>query len=349
MRVPEHKSASRDITLADKVECLSDPAVYPDHPAEVDVIETHFAFVFLSRTLVYKLKKPVEVEQADFTTLAARRTNCHTEVELNRRLAADVYIDAVPLTVDDGNLALEGSGPVADWLVKMRRLPAERMLDNAADDGTVTLADVDTVMRKLSLFYRDAAVPGWAPDEYLDRLHGRRRYYRDRLLGTATAGGPVDRQLVAAVTDLQKEALILDAASFGRRAAEHRIVDAHGDLKPEHVCLLADPQIIDCLEISEELRLLDTAEEIAFLNLECIRIGHPALAETIRKRYRAIHDDEVPPAVWVFGRSMRALIRAFLSAERLAEDGAENGERYAVRATWYLEQALSDLSGDGKR
>lgn len=347
MEGQNNTSDGENIPLSDKVDALTDPAIYPDHPDNIDVIETHFAFVFLSRELVYKLKKPIRVEQADFTTLKARRANSRAEIELNRRLAADVYLEAVPLTSDDGRLVLDGDGAVADWLVKMRRLPEHRMLDNAADEGRATPADIDAVMRKLSAFYRRAPGPGWPADEYVDRLHARRRYYRDRLLGTVTADGPVDRQLVAAVTDLQKEVLVTNAAAFARRAADGRIVDAHGDLKPEHVCLLPDPQIIDCLEISEKLRLLDTAEEVAFLNLECIRLGHAALAETIRERYRAVHDDAVPWVVWRFGRSMRALVRAFLSAVRLEEESAENGARYAARATWYLEQALSDLSRNG--
>ena len=49
---------------------------------------------------------------------------------LNRRLAPDVYLGVGPLVVEpDRGLRLGGPGPAADWLVKMRRLPADRMLD----------------------------------------------------------------------------------------------------------------------------------------------------------------------------------------------------------------------------
>lgn len=73
--------------IDDKVARLRDPGIYPDRPAAVEVIETHFSWVFLTPSRVYKLKKPVRYHGLDFTTLAARRHNCEQEVALNRRLA----------------------------------------------------------------------------------------------------------------------------------------------------------------------------------------------------------------------------------------------------------------------
>jgi len=43
---------------------------------------------------------------------------------------------------------------------------------------------------------------------------------------------------------------------------QRRIVAGHGDLRPEHVCLLAQLVVIDCLEFNREFRILDTVDEL---------------------------------------------------------------------------------------
>ena len=51
-------------------------------------------------------------------------------------------MSVVPLTVDSqGDMRLAGAGETIDWLVKMRRLPADLMLDQAIANRTVSAAD----------------------------------------------------------------------------------------------------------------------------------------------------------------------------------------------------------------
>jgi aminoglycoside phosphotransferase family enzyme len=57
-----------------------------------------------------------------------------------------------------------------------------------------------------------------------------------------------------------------------RRLESARVVEGHGDLRPEHVCLGSTPRIIECLESRAELRLLDPSDELAFLAMECERL-----------------------------------------------------------------------------
>src|SRR5581483_10114813 len=93
------------------------------------------------------------------------------ELRLNRRLSPDVYLGIVALTEDDnGRLALAGEGRVVDWLVRMRRLPADRMLDRALRTGTASLEDARCLGAVLADFYRgELPVPLTAHD-YVERL-----------------------------------------------------------------------------------------------------------------------------------------------------------------------------------
>jgi hypothetical protein len=123
-----HGSAQREIDIDRKVAFLGSLAAYGERPRRVERIETHFSWVFLTDRHVYKLKKPLRGEGFDFSSSAARQRNAEAEVHLNRRLASEVYIGVVPLTLEAGcDLAIAGQGVVIDWLVKMVRLPAGRM------------------------------------------------------------------------------------------------------------------------------------------------------------------------------------------------------------------------------
>src|SRR5690606_5142980 len=110
----------RRVSLAEKVEFLRRPDTYPEAPASVQAIETHMAWVFLTDTLVYKMRKPVRLPFLDMSSLERRRRCTEDSLRLNRRLAPTVYLDVVPLVLaDDGRLRLGGPGRVVEWLEKM--------------------------------------------------------------------------------------------------------------------------------------------------------------------------------------------------------------------------------------
>ena len=137
------KARDSALTLREKVAHLSRPESYPEETAAVEVVQTHMSCVFLTDRHAWKLKKPVRHDFLDFSTLEARRADCEEELRLNRRLARDVYLEIVPLTfTSDGALRLGGDGEVMEWLVKMRRLPAQLMLDHAIRHGNVARHDV---------------------------------------------------------------------------------------------------------------------------------------------------------------------------------------------------------------
>jgi aminoglycoside phosphotransferase family enzyme len=115
----------------DKIVCwLGSYGAYPHRPRQVEHIETHISHVFLAGPYVYKFKKPVKYDFLDFSTVAAREHACRDEVRLNRRSAPDTYLGVVPVILTpSGDYRLDGAGQVIEWLVEMKRLPSERMLD----------------------------------------------------------------------------------------------------------------------------------------------------------------------------------------------------------------------------
>lgn len=323
-----------------KVEFLRQPIAPSGRKCRAEVIETHFAWVFLTDSHAYKMKKPMRQEAMDYRTIAGRERGCRNEVRLNRRLAPSVYLGVVPLARKrDGHLILGPGGRIVDWVVAMRRLPAARMLDRVIARGTVRAREVRAVIGLLAGFYEGARREPMSPRRYVGHLRSRTLRNRRELLERDLGLG---ERTVQDVTAAQLEFIARTAALLGARGA--RLIEGHGDLRPEHVYLGSQsdgPAVIDCLEFDPVLRRLDPIEEMAFLALECMRLGASGLACDLLEGIRAATADPAPNALVHFYMSQRALTRAKIAAWHLRDPQfAPRIRHWKARANGYLEDAL---------
>lgn len=319
--------------LADKVDWLRSL----QHAGD-EAIETHFAWVFLTGDRAWKLRKPVRRDSMDYGTLEARRRDSEAEVRLNRRLAPHVYIGTQPLTLEaDGRLAIGGDGATVDWLVEMRRLDRRRMLDERLARREVSAGDLARVTAQLAAFYA-AEPPAVTDGARLAARLGAQVEANRSVLATLDPGAA--RTLCEAqLAFVQSRRDWLQA-----RAAGGCVVEAHGDLRPEHILLDDPPAVIDCLEFDRNLRILDRAEELEFLSLECARLGHAATGERIARECLDRLDDAVPPALRSFYRSHRAATRAKLYVWRAGEPDGGSPQQWHATAREYL--ALARQAAD---
>lgn len=328
----------RGVSIERKVEFLRRPAAYGLPESEkVEVKETHMSWVFLMANRVYKLKKPVRYSFLDFSTIEARERNCREEVRLNRRLAEDVYLGVLPLRVNEtGELAISGKGATTDWLVLMRRLPHERMLDQAIGMNTLTRDEIIPVADRLCDFYRLAPPADLTPEAYV--AHFIREHGQTREVLTNPAfdldGERLEKILGGIENILADQAGLLTA-----RVEGGRIVEGHGDLRPEHVCLGAPPIIIDCLEFNREFRLTDPVDELSFLGLECEMLGAGWIGEVLLNRYAGKLGDTPPARLIAFYRAYRACLRARLALVHILEHDPRKPELWQPLARHYLELA----------
>ena len=324
-------------SLADKVAFLKQPGHYPESTRRVEAVETHMSWVFLTDAFAYKLKKPVRYDYLDFSTLEARRLDCEAELRLNRRLAAVVYLAVVPLLLAaDGSLSLDGEGQPADWLVRMRRLPAERMLDTLIRQRAVTEDSIQELARKLTVFYASSATEPINAEAYRQRLAGKIAECL-RELSRPEFSLPTDRLVhiaQAQLAFLQQHAARLDA-----RVAQGRIVEGHGDLRPEHVCLLSEPVVVDCLEFKRDFRILDPLDELGYLALECERLGMPEIGPWLLVAYGEASGDRWPASLLHFYQSYRASLRAELAIWHLLDDGRHPPQKWIRTTHEYLDLA----------
>ncbi len=323
--------------IQEKVAFLSTCQAYPDCPTNVEVRQAHMSWIFLTDKHAWKLKKPVRTEYLDFSTPEARRKNCLREVHLNRRLAEDVYLGVAPLTIQpDGDLRLDGNGEPVDWLVQMRRLPANRMLDSLIAEHAVSSQDVLNLASKLVDFYSKATPILMNASQYRRGLIADMESAQQELK-TTTYGAPAD--LVDSAVRGQIDFIQRNPELIESRPREGRIVEAHGDLRPEHVCLESKPVIIDCLEFNRKLRILDPASELAFLALECERLGGPEIGKRLLQAYSDLTEDRPAASLLTFYRAYHAIIRAKVAIWHLKDEAISDRDHWLARAEQYLRSA----------
>jgi aminoglycoside phosphotransferase family enzyme len=295
------------------------------------------AWVFLAGDRAYKLKKPVRYPFLDYGTLEARRRICDEEVRLNRRLAPDVYLGVARLSVEaDGSLAINGKGSAVDWLVEMRRLPDTLMLDHAIMSDAVPRGAVEAVADRLTHFYQEAPAVNVDPAEHVARFVRELGKSRE-VLATKSFDSLAERglRILAQLEDLLNHTPEVVAD----RAAARRIVEGHGDLRPEHVCLSDPPVIIDCLEFSRDLRLVDPFEELSYLSMECAVLGARWIGPVLIERCATALGDRPSDRQLAFYTAYRASLRARQALAHLLEPAPRTPEKWIPLAHTYLDEA----------
>lgn len=302
-------------------------------------IETHAAHVFLTRKRAWKIKKPIALTSFDHTGLEARERACREELRLNRQLAGpSVYLDLVGLTVGcDGRLHLstEGvGGAVIDWIVLMRRLPAERMLDVTLARGeTVAAAELDAIARTLGSFYRARREEPTHPGLYLRHLHVEAEVNRRHLLEMAHHVTAPD---IDALT--RKSLALLEAAGpdIAKREAARLVLEGHGDLRPEHVCLTHPPVIFDRIETIAAQRRIDVGDELGFLGIECALLGDDRIGPELERLMAAEGFPPPPESLKRCYGLFRCLTRARLCLDHLRDPVPRKPAHWPPKAEEYF-------------
>lgn len=320
-------------SAADWIERLADPACYPDQPAHVEpprieVLQTHISVVCLAGDRVYKLKKAVTLPFLDFGSVERRLHFCREEVRLNRRLCPDTYLGVVALCETPAGLRFlpTAEGTVIDHAVLMRRLPADRMLDELLREQTVDARDLEALARTVAAFHaRAERGPEVNAAGAPENLHQLARANFTELRAQTGHGLPED--LLAALERRSEADFVRILPRLRRRAGEGRIVDGHGDLHARNICLTAPPAIYDCIEFDAGFRCGDVATENAFLVMDLRHRGAPDLARDYLRAYVAASGDTEQPSLMPTLVAYRAMVRAKVATLAAADAGLSSADR----------------------
>ncbi len=324
--------------------------------------ETHLSWVLLGDEVAYKLKKPIDLGFADFSTLEKRREACQAELRLNRRQAPELYLDVVPLVGPEDNPQLEGPGEPLDWAVKMVRFPDDALLIEQAAHGGLTDARLDRLADDVAAFH--AGLPPCPPHE----PYGHARLIVDvaldnlKILGETEAASRISPRLQELTAWTQAEAARTFRELTDRRQAGW-IRECHGDLHLGNMILRGDViEVFDCIEFNPKFRWIDVASDLAFLVMDLVFRGHAPGAARLLNRYLEASGDYGCVPVLRFYLVYRAIVRALVAGIRADQNSAAEtagaaidemaayidlAERLAAARSPFL-AATVGLSGSGK-
>jgi aminoglycoside phosphotransferase family enzyme len=221
----------------------------------------------------------------------------------------------------------------------MRRLDERCMLDRAIADGEVETWHLDRLIAALTRFYRHAR-PVYLSSAVRLADWKRSLTYNRRVLLDPRVKMPTG--LVGRIDAVQRRFLECRAHLLERRVRERRLLDGHGDLRPEHICLGEPVRIIDCIEFNSRLRAVDPFDEIAFLGLECERLGAAWIGDYIERRMKRMLQDGSTDELFLFYRCHRATLRARLAIAHLLDANPRTPAKWPAQARSYLALAAAD-------
>lgn len=285
----------------------------PTGGCDARVVETHSSIVFFVGDRAYKLKKPVDLGFLDYTSREARQEACLREVALNSRLAPDAYLGVLDVIGLDAE--------PCEHLVAMRRMPDDRRLTRCVERGEDIDDDLRAIARSLAALH-DARPPDSEHDRLATPAAVRARWVAgfDQLRGLGAVGLDPDRD--AHIEHLVGRYLDGRADLFEHRVRRGRIRDGHGDLLAEDIFLLPEgPQVLDCIEFSEDYRWGDVLSDVAFLAMDLEHLGRPDLGERFLALHRDLSADHWPPSLAHHYVAYRAHVRAKVGALRAEQEG----------------------------
>lgn len=303
---------------------------FEEYPSLPVMIETHISWVFLCDQFVYKIKKPIKYTFLDFSILEKRKYFCHREIELNKRLTDEIYIDVQPVTILAGRHFIGGKkGEVIDYAVKMKKMDPQKRMDVLLIKIKVTESHIRNLAERIAIFHKKTDII-YQKDildvqKKFDDLGEESDYLSEHL--NANSKTIISNAIAASYAFVQKNKALLDSrlkAGFFR--------DCHGDLHSRNIFLLPYPQPFDCIEFNDDFRQIDVLNEIAFLCMDLDAFGRKDLSDLFLTSYNNLFSSmktEDDRKLFVYYKSYRSNIRAKVNSLR-ARNANDDVQRIAA-------------------
>ena len=313
------------------IEALKNPAFYPHSVQKIELVETHISWVFLTGAYAYKIKKPVNLGFADFSTLEKRKFYCQEELRLNRRLAPLIYLSLVELTGSESHPGFNGAGPVIEYAVRMKQFDRTQELDRVLERGGLLPVYLDALAKELTEFHQGAEIAGAeTPFGTPERLAEPMRDNFTRI--HEMVQNQHEREQIEGVRSWTESMLAAHRTDFISRKQGGFVRECHGDLHLANMVLIDGKIVVfDCLEFNENLRFIDIMSDLAFLLMDLDDRDCSQLACRFLNAYLEAGGDYAGLKVLRTYQVYRAMVRAKVAAIRLNQQDMEPGEEKNLR------------------
>jgi aminoglycoside phosphotransferase family enzyme len=330
-----------------QINSLTTPGKLPGSDEHSELVQTHISWVILFPDVVYKIKRPVKYSFVDFSTLEKRHYYCQQEIELNKRLAPDMYLDVIPITSRMTGEDKDDSR-IVDYAVKMKRMDNSKEMDRLLELKMVTKHNAESLAKVIADFHRNIEVI-YKPftishfQALFADLESVESFTRENA-GKKYAS-IIDKSIIQSDEFLRKY-----SKTFYERVKQGFFKNCHGDINTFNVFLYEDPVIFDCIDFNEDFRHIDVLNEIAFL---CVDLDfynqHPLSDHFIRKyfEYSELEKTQETQRLLAYYKSYRANIRAkvnLISARDSKQTPKNHKVENACKYLYLMEKYINEAS-----
>jgi aminoglycoside phosphotransferase family enzyme/predicted kinase len=309
-------------------------------------LETHGAHVFLAGDRAIKLKRAICYPYLDYSTVKQRREFCQREVDLNRRTAPDIYLEARPIIERDGALVFGDGTPAdaVDWVVVMRRFPKGALLEEMRKAGSLSNGLMAELGQALYRFHDGAEVRrDWGGASAMEAVVAGSAQMLKTYIGR-----PFDAEIVEAFDAACQAELCRQRKCLDARRTNGFVRRCHGDLHLNNICMWqGKPTPFDAIEFNDALATIDVLYDLAFLVMDLDRHSLRNLANTLLNSYLWEGDYYAGLELLPLFLACRGAVRAHVTATRSAQRDDEPHWQADAEANRLLEHALGYLSGPG--
>ena len=304
------------------------PEAYEENPGCIELVQTHISFVFLTRRFVYKVKKAVNLGFLDFTTLEKRHFFCEKELQLNRRLCRDMYLEVVPINKAFA-IKIKGEGETVEYAVKMKRMPQEKMMSKLLEKNQVDNTLVDRIAQIIADFHSkaqtDSRISEFGSLETIE-TNWKENFEQTEAYVDKTISLEDFKLMRERVEDFVKGNISL----FEKRIAEGRVRDCHGDIHSGNIFATDGIYIFDAIEFNERFRYSDVAADVAFLAMDLDFRRRSDLSDFFVERYVIYSGDQELTKLLPFYKCYRAYVRGKVVGFKLNDPNVSNEDKNAA-------------------
>jgi aminoglycoside phosphotransferase family enzyme len=311
------------------VEALMEPEAYDEDVGTVELVQTHISFVFLTKHFVLKVKKAVNFGFLDFTTLEKRRFFCEKELELNRRLCGDMYLEVVPIN-RAAAIRIKGAGETVEYAVKMKRMPQETMLSRLLEENKVDKKLVGNIAKTIAEFHAKAETNRQI-SEFGSVAIIETNWKENFEQTTEYIGATISAEDFKLTREKIKAFMQRNTALFTKRIAEGRIRDCHGDIHSGNIFVADRVYIFDAIEFNERFRYCDVASDVAFLAMDLDFKGRADLSRFFVEKYVKYSGDRELLQLLPFYKCYRAYVRGKVVSFKLKDPNVRSNEKSAAQ------------------
>jgi len=310
------------------VDALMNPEAYDEEPGRIELTQTHISFILLTRNFVYKVKKAVDLGFLDFTTLEKRRFFCEKELELNRRLCGDMYLEVVPINRSN-IIKIKGEGETVEYAVKMIRMPQERMMNKLLEEKKVDAKLIDRIAKIIAEFHSKAET-NRRINEFgslaIRETNWEENFDQTREFVGKTISMKNFKYVRGRIEDFMKK----NIPFFEKRVAEGRVRDCHGDIHSGNIFVTNRIYIFDAIEFNERFRYSDVASDIAFLAMDLDFKERTDLSNFFVERYVKYSGDQELTKLLPFYKCYRAYVRGKVTSFKVKDSSVGDEEKSAA-------------------